>query len=188
MFDHFKAAWPIVKANLVGWMIFAIVMAIVLSFGIGIFLMPNCHRAVRNAIVRQEAPAIGDIFNFDNIGADLAIMLTFIVAMVIGYMLCIIPGIIAAFGLFWMPFLAAEGKFAAIDAAKASFGHAKSNIVPIILFLIVSSVLNQIGGVACGIGALITMPITFVAMWLFFESQRDAIYAGAQAAGIPMKS
>jgi uncharacterized membrane protein len=187
MLDHFKAAWPIVKANLVGWIIFGLVAMILLSLGIGIFLMPNIHRTVRNAIERQEGPAIGDIFNFDYIGSDIAIILVFIVAVSIGYVLCIIPGIILAFGLFWMPFLAADNKFAAVDAAKASFAHAKGNFVSILVFLIIGSILNQIGAYACGIPALITVPLTLVAAWLFYSSERENILAAAEAAGIPTK-
>ncbi len=187
MLDHFKAAWPTVKANLVGWIIFGIVFMIVISFGIGVFLMPNVYRAVRKAIASGEGPSIGDLFDFDNIGSDIAIMLVFMVAVCIGYMLCIIPGIILGFLLFWMPMLAADGKFAAVDAAKASLAHAKSNFVPILVFLVIASILNQIAAYLCVIPALITVPLTLVAGWLFYASERDAIMAAAQAAGIPSK-
>ncbi len=187
MLDHFKAAWPIVKENLVGWIIYGVVLSIVLSFGVGVFLMPNAYRGVRNAIARQESPSIGDLFNFDNIASDIIHIVVFAVAVSIGNVLCVIPGIALAFLLFWMPFLAADNKFAAVDAAKASLAHAKSNIVPIILFLIVASILNQIAAFLCVIPVLVTVPLTIVAGWLYYSAERDNIMAAAQAAGIPTK-
>ena len=189
MFDHLKAAWPIVKANLVGWIIFVVVFGIVNSFtgGLGIILMPNAYRAVRNAIVRQEGPSIGDLFNFDNFMDDLVAMLVYFGTIFIGTWLCFIGAPIAMILFFWMPMLAAEGKFAAVDAAKASMAHAKGNIGAIVMFLIGAWIAIFLGTLCCYVGVFVAAPVVFVAHWMFYESQRDAIMAAAQAAGIPTK-
>ncbi len=189
MFDHFKAAWPIVKANLVGWIIFILVFGIFNSFtgGLGVILMPNAYRAVRNAIVRQEGPSIGDLFNFDNFMDDLVAVIVWVGGISLGSLLCFVGAPVVALLLFWMPMLAAEGKFAAFDAAKASLAHAKSNIGAIIMFYIAAMIVVFLAALCCYLPIFLAAPMVFVAHWLFYESQRDAIMAAAQAAGIPTK-
>jgi len=190
MFDHFKAAWPIVKANLVGWLIFIFVLGIVNSVtgGLGVILMPNAYRAVRNAIVRQEGPSVGDLFNFDNIMDDLVAVIVWIGGISLGSLLCFVGAPVVALLLFWMPMLAAEGKFAALDAAKASLAHAKGNIGGILMFYIASMVVVFVAMLCCYLPVFLAAPVVFVAHWMYFESQRDAIYAAALEAGVPTKA
>lgn len=186
MFDHFKAAWPIVKANLVGYVIFGIAFMIVNSFTFGI-LMPNAFRAIEAAIQRGEAPAIGALFNFDSIMDDLVHVLVQGVGIGIGTIACFVGAPIMALLLLWMPQLAADRKFAAVDAAKASLFHAKGMIGGIIMFLIAAWLVNMAGALACGLGSLVTFPMTMVAMRMFYNANRDAILANAQAQGIATK-
>ncbi len=189
MFDHFKAAWPTVKANLVGWIIFIVVFKLVKVFtgGLGIILLPNAYRAVRNAIVRQEGPSIGDLFNFDNFMDDLVAMLVHSATIFIGVWLCGLGAPIAVILFFWMPMLAAEGKFAAVDAAKASMAHAKGNIGAIIMFLVAAWLVVVAGTLCCYVGMFVALPVVFVGKWMFYLSQRDAILTAAEEANIPTK-
>lgn len=189
MFDHIKAAWPIVKANLVGWIIFILVLGLVNSVtgGLGVILMPNAYRAVRNAIVRQEGPSIGDLFNFDNFMDDLVAVIVWIGGISIGSLFCFVGAPVVAILLFWVPMLAAEGKFAAIDAAKASFAHTKANLGTIVMFYIAAMLTIFCATLLCYLPIFLAAPTVFVAHWMFFQSQRDAIYAAADAAGIPTK-
>jgi hypothetical protein len=187
MFDHFKAAWPIVKANLVGFIIFGIVFMLVNGFTFGI-LMPNAFRAIDAAIERQEAPAIGDLFSFDTIVDDLVHVLIQGVGISLGTIACVVGAPIMALLLIWMPQLAADRKFAAVDAAKASLFHAKGMIGGIVMFFIAAWLVNFAGALACGVGSLVTLPMTMVAMRLFYKANADAIMANAQAQGIPTKA
>lgn len=133
MFEHFKSGWEVVKPGLIGWIIFCIVLMVLMSFGIGIFFMPNAYRAIRNAARSHSAPEIGALFNSDHIVDDAVAMIVYTVAIWIGSLLCGVGAIAAAILLFWMPMLAADGRFAAIDAAKASLAHAKANIGAIVV-------------------------------------------------------
>jgi uncharacterized membrane protein len=187
MFDHFKSGWQVVKNGLVGWIIFGIVLMVLMSFGVGIFFMPNAYRAIRNAAQAQSAPEIGALFNFDHIVEDAVAMIVYTVAIWIGSLLCGVGAIAAMLLLFWLPMLAAEGRYAAIDAAKASLAHAKANIGAIVVFLLIAWLINMGGAMVCYVGVLVTFPVTMAAQWLFYSQHRDAILAAANAAGVPTK-
>ncbi len=187
MIDHFKSGWNIVKNGFVGWIVFGIVLLVLFSFGIGIFLWPNAFRAIRKASESQQGPSLGDLFNFDNIVDDAVAMIVYLVAIWIGSLFCGVGGVVAAVLLFWMPMLAADGKFAAVDNAKASLAHAKTIIGPIIVFFIVTWLINFCGALLCYIGVLVTFPLTIAAQWVFYTQYRHDILTTAQQAGVPTK-
>jgi uncharacterized membrane protein len=186
MFDHYKAAWPIVKANLVGWIIFSIVARLMSKFSFGI-LGVNAIRATRAAIARQEAPSIGELFNFDNISGDAVSVIVEMIGVLLGCLACLVGMPIMAFLLTWMPELAADNKFAGLDAAKASMHHVKRNIGAVLLFGIASMLVRLAGVAVCGVGVFVANPLNMVARALFYEANATDIMATAQAAGVPTK-
>ena len=186
--DHFKTAWPVVKENLVGWVILGAVFSVLASFGVGIFLLPNLFRASAKAIEQNTAPDMADLFNFDNIGDDIVAMLLYGAAQFVGSLLCGVGAIVTGVLFIWVPMLAARGHFAPVEAMKASLAHAKGNFAPIIIFLIISSVINSVAVFLCVIPVFVTLPVTIVAMWQFFGAEESNIHQAAAAESIPTKA
>jgi hypothetical protein len=81
-------------------------------------------RLIRMGItaVRGGTPAIGDIFKGEmRYGSMLALMLLQSMAIGLGYMLFIVPGVILAIGTYFASFLVIDQRMGAVDAMKASW-------------------------------------------------------------------
>ena len=188
--EHFTNGWETVKQDLVPWLILYVVFSVVISAtgGLGLILLPNVFRATRKSLAEGGAPEIGDLFNFDNLTDDLVGMLLKSVADMIGSMLCGIGAIATGVLFFWVPLLATENRYDGPGLMKASFAHAKGNFGEIFVFVLIAMVVNFIGLLLCCIGLFVTAPVTLVATALFYETNRDAILAAAEEAGVEAKA
>lgn len=188
--DHYKESWELIKGDLVPWIVLLFVFSMVNSFtgGLGMFLLPNLFRAVRNALAEQRSPEIGELFEFDAITDDVVTVILQNIANMIGMMVCCV-GIFATMVLFFFaPMMAADGDLAPMDIMKGSMAFAKANFGEIFTFILVGALVNFAGALLCGIGTFVTIPVTFVASWRFYEMHKEAILAAADAEGLPRKA
>ena len=186
--DYLKHGWAVVQPNLVGWVLFGIVVTVVNMFGIGFVLWPNVYRATRKAVASNAAPEMGDLFSFDNIADDAIVMILFGVALTLSVFLCGIGQFVALPLFFFAPWLVADGSFDAMGAMKASMAHGKVNLVGhLIQIMIMGFVMGLLSTVTFGLGGLIGTPVLLVAYEKYFRDNRDGLLAAAQAAQIPMK-
>lgn len=79
------------------------------------------------------------------------------------YFSSILVGMLGYFFLFSYPFLVVEKNVDIGEALKTSFSLSLNNAVNLIVFILVAAVLNFIGALPCGIGLLVTVPLTLVA-------------------------
>ncbi len=187
--DYFNYGWSVVKKDIVAWVILYFVFALASQVFIGFLLMPQLIRVVRKSMAEGTAPAIGDYFNFDNISNDAITMIILMVAYMIAAVLCYLPIFAAVPLLFWTQHLAAENQFEPMDNLKASFAHAKENFGSIFgTIFVVGLVCMLITMVTCGLGALVMVPVMWVAWEKFYQDNRADIFAAAQAAGIPSRA
>ena len=177
--DYIKAAWPIVKENLVGWVLYFLVLGITLGFGVGFFFIPNAIRGAMTAIDDNAAPEIGALFNFDNISGDAIGMILFGVAYSLGMMACGIGALVVGILGFFIPMILAEGNHEPVDAIKASFAGSKEIAMQIFVFMIIAGFVNMLGAMACYIGSLVTGPIVFVAAILYWRDVREQVLAAS---------
>ncbi len=184
--EHFSSGWDAIRDQLLGWILFSVVFTVVISvtFGLGIFLVPNAMRCVRDAIDSGGAPDIGGLFSFDQIAEDLVGMLISLGANLLGSTLAGVGAIITGVLFFWIPPLLADGRVSGAESWKASLAHSKEHFVDILVFTLVASAINFVGAMLCGLGLLITVPVTLAASWLFYAEQRDQILELAQRDGV----
>lgn len=98
--------------------------------------------------------------------------LMFAIAVMVGSMLCIIPGyIVMGLAIYW-PLTLADGKKSGIDALMASVEVAKPYWVMATVTVFVLNLISSLGSIACGIGLLFTVPIAFIGMIHAFEMMR----------------
>lgn len=187
--DHYKEAWSLIKPNLVSWVIFGVVLGLVFSVtgGLGVVIYPNAMRATRDALKADRAPELGDLFKFDHLSDDLMAMIVYFAAAAIGGVV-LVGTLITMPLVWWVPMLAADGRFAGVEAAKASFAHVKANFMPVFGFFILTIVVNSLGTMTCFIGTLITVPLTLVASWRHYEQMAQAIIAAGIAGGATPKA
>ncbi|MGB0637972.1 MAG: hypothetical protein ACPGTU_01485 [Myxococcota bacterium] len=183
--DYIKPAWEIFIKHPLQWVAFGLVMAVANQFFIGFLLQPNAVRVLRTSVQNETPPDIGEYFNFDDINHDALTMLCVTGVYIVGICLCCI-GIYAAIPLMvWTAHLASEKTFEPIDNLKASFAHAKSNILPILIQLITLGLIASVAVMlTCGLGAFVIAPLVLLAIDLFYLDNREAIYQAAADAGI----
>ena len=110
-------------------------------------------------IADGQPTTIGSFFKPRYIGP--MILLTLIVGVLvgIGYVLCVIPGLIVAlFAMFAHPALV-DRNLSPIDAVKASIDIVKANVGQVILVWLVAGLIAAAGVLACGVGVLISGPV-----------------------------
>ena len=115
------------------------------------------------ALTRGEKIEVGTLFTFDNLPQLLIGALIVAVLTGIGTILCYLPALIVTFFTqFYVHFLI-DQNMTGVDAVKASFSFVNQNLGTLIGFFLASVVAYFIGGLFCGIGLLVALPVVFIA-------------------------
>lgn len=181
----FKAAMPILQRNpaaLIGGFVVIgvlnlVVQAIhipvvspIISFVASVFLAAG-YASMVLAVYDNRPAAIGDLFKpVPQLTNMLAVNFITAIAVTIGMVFLVIPGLIAAVLLGFAPLLVLEQNMAPMDALKRSADLAKPLMGKLIVFAIVASIINFIGLLLLGLGLLVTAPLTAVA-WVMIYRQ-----------------
>jgi len=140
---------------------FGIVLFEILGFLAYTVLLVGIYRASLGVTTGEKAD-IGKAYQYDNWGGWIVFSIVYGLAIGIGFALCIIPGLFAL--AFWglAPFYVIDQNMGIGDAFKASANAAskKGLAFPVLLCYVI----GWLGSLACGIGALITVPLAFVAV------------------------
>lgn len=86
------------------------------------------------------------------------------IAVVVGLILLIIPGLIAAMMLLFVKFVVIDRNMGPIDALKESARITKGHRMTLFLFVLAIAVINIIGAVLLLIPLLVTIPVSSLAM------------------------
>jgi uncharacterized membrane protein len=81
----------------------------------------------------------------------------------IGIIFCIIPGIIAATFLLFSSFAVLDENLQPGDALKRSIDLVKANFGGVLGFMVVAFLINVLGALLCLVGLLVSWPVTIVA-------------------------
>lgn len=86
------------------------------------------------------------------------------IIIVIGFILIIVPGIIAALILSFTQLLVVDKKLGPIEALKESYRLTKGHLFQLFLFMLCLVLINIIGALLLLVGLLVTVPITILAV------------------------
>jgi uncharacterized membrane protein len=116
---------------------------------------------------------LGTMFKgFDLVQLIIASILTSLLTFV-GLIACLVGAIVVAFFLsFTTYFIVDEGQ-SAIDAMKSSFQFTKANAGDLLLLFLAIIGANILGACLCGVGLLITVPVTILAQAYAYRSLRQ---------------
>ena len=117
---------------------------------------------------------IGDVFKgFDDFVPALVSALVGGIIVTIGFFLCIIPGLLLMALIPCAAYLVATGEKDGINALKRAWPPIKANLVMAALSMLVLGIIGQIGIIACFIGILITLPVSFIGMYHLAKQLND---------------
>ena len=111
------------------------------------------------AIANGQPVTIGSFFKPQRIGSFVALSLMVGIITGIGYVLCVIPGLLASIFLLFSTIVMLDRNLSPIDAIKTSFGIAKNNFVQVFLAWLVALALVIVGALLCGVGLLVALPV-----------------------------
>jgi len=120
----------------------------IFSFVVGAFLTTGVVRVFMK-VGRGEPAEFGEIFGGgDRFGAMLGTLFLQQVAIVLGLVCLIIPGIILAVGLSWAPYYCADTRMGPVECLKASWEATNGQKMQLVLLGLLS-VLVVLGGLLC---------------------------------------
>lgn len=124
-------------------------------------------------VARGEKLELGDLLPTDKTGP--VIVGSIIVGLVagilgaLGFVIFPILGIIwVFFSAFWLYYVY-DKNVSAVDGIKSSWSFVLANLVQVIIFALVAIVANIIGAILCGVGLLVSIPVTYLAQGFLFR-------------------
>lgn len=116
------------------------------------------------AAARGQTPEFGDMFaGGSRFLPLLATLFLTILAVLLGYVLLIVPGIILGLGVAFAQFYVVDQNMGPVDALKASWKATKGHKGNLFLFGLVAMLIGLAGYVACCIGVFVAIPLIMVA-------------------------
>lgn len=130
---------------------------------------------VRGALdeVNGRKPSFGAFFNLPNIAQILLAGLIVSVLTIVGFILLFIPGVIVFFLSYFAIHFVVDRRVPAIDGIRLSWSIIAKNAGPLLLLALVVFSLNLIGALLCGLGTLVTTPVTGIAVAYAYRTLTD---------------
>jgi hypothetical protein len=113
-------------------------------------------------VTRGERPEPGRAFSTQYLGQFIVGSILYGIIVGIGFILCVIPGIIAMILLAFYGFYILDQGMSGTEALSASYNLVKDNFGRVFLVLLVAFLINLVGALLCGIGLLVTAPICWI--------------------------
>ena len=119
---------------------------------------------IRGALgVTEGRPFVAaDVFKFNNIGPVVTTSLIVAAGTFVGYLLCVIPGLIFAFATTYSLYFVVDKNMAPMDAIKASIDLVKNNVATTLIWFIVGGLVAEVGLLICGVGGLVSIPVVLL--------------------------
>ena len=138
------------------------IVGLVVSFVIGALIQAAFVRGALHELNGNKSD-FGAFFQFGNIAQVLLASLIVGVITSIGYVLCVVPGVIAMFLTWYTLTFVLDQNQDATTAIKSSFNLTSQNQGPLVLLALACVGLNIVGALLCLIGLLVTGPVTLIA-------------------------
>jgi uncharacterized membrane protein len=111
-----------------------------------------------------ETVTIGDLWNPDPVWRYLGAYLLILLIVIVGFILLVIPGIIASLGLSFATYLVIDRGMQPVASIKESWRITKGNKWRIFLLGLALTGVNILGALALVVGLLVSVPITLLAV------------------------
>lgn len=164
------------KKDPVTHIVATLLVIIIGNVSAGLLLGPMIVGYMRLIKIQEDGgtPQIGDVFKgFDDFVPALLAGLVSGILVAIGFMLCILPGLLIMAILPTATYLVAVGEKDGINAIKRAWVVVKQNLLGAFLCSLVLGILGQVGVILCFIGLLLTLPISFIGMYQMAKQLTD---------------
>jgi uncharacterized membrane protein len=132
---------------------------------VGTLLFMGITRVVLK-VTRGERPEVGDLFITEHYGAFLLASLLFYVMFAVGLVFLIVPGIAVAVIFGFYGFAVIDRGDGITEALNCSVEITKGHRWTILVLGLAAFGINLLGALLCGVGLLVTYPVTMIA-WAY---------------------
>lgn len=118
--------------------------------------------------VRGETPVFGVLFSsFPLFPQMLVASLLWTLGYILGSVLLIVPGVIFGLGTIFYMYFVADGE-SGTDSLRSSWTATHGHKLDLFVFGLAVFGINIVGMLACGVGMLVTLPVTMLAMAVIY--------------------
>jgi hypothetical protein len=174
--DCVSAGFSGLKNNPVTHIVASLLVAFISSVGFGILSGPMMVGYMKMIKIEDEGgkPEIADVFKgFDDFVPALVSILVGSIIVGIGFLLCILPGLLLVAILPVAAYLVALGEKDGINALKRAWDAVKGNLLSAFFCMLVLGIIGQLGLILCFVGVILTMPITFIGSYHMAKQLTD---------------
>jgi hypothetical protein len=146
-----------------------------ISFIVGIFLQIGSTNLLLRAHDGIETVHVRDLWYPHHILKYIGASILVFVCVILGLVLLIIPGVIAAIALSYTSYIVVDKGTGSVDAIKESWRITKGNRWRLLLLGLVMVLVNLLGLLALVVGLLVTIPVSMIASahaYRFLEQAR----------------
>jgi uncharacterized membrane protein len=167
-------AWDLVKPHWLSLTAMALIAAVLASvpgvmFIIGGAIYVGINRAILG-LLAGKTPDVGMMFNgFDRFGQAFLAHLVIMICVSVGFMLCIVPGIILALMWMFVSLILAETQLDFWESMKASADLTAGYRWPLFCFMLASILVALAGLLVCFVGIFVAQPVIMTAMALAYR-------------------
>lgn len=151
---------------------FAVVAMLGIGFGIAAWLASiGVYRA---ALRRTQGvtPSFAQLTTGENLGPYVVVAIVLGIAVSIGLLLCLLPGLIAIFLFMFAPFLALDEGMGVGEAFRTSYRMVMENIGTVLVAALINIVATLLGGILWGLFGLVMLPFSALFTAYVYRSLR----------------
>ena len=158
-------------------MVATLLVVVISGVGFGLLtgpMMVGYLRMIKNEDEGGKAQ-IADVFKgFDDfVPALLAVLLGSIIVS-IGYLFCVLPGLLLTAIVPTAAYLVATGEKDGINALQRAWHAVKDNLLGAFLCVLVLGIIGNLGIILCFVGVIITLPIAFIGSYHMAKQLTDS--------------
>ena len=154
--------------HVIGCLLLVVLNGFVCGLRMGPLLLGYFHALAKSD--RGESPEVGDIFSqFDKFLPSFLVALLVSIAIGIGYICCVVPGVLLAPLAPVSLYAVYMGEKDPIAAIKRGWRGFQDNFLMAVLTVLVLGIISSLGALACGVGILFTMPMAIAGMYKLSE-------------------
>lgn len=164
------------KKNPVTHIVSTLLVLFISGVGFGLLTGPMVVGYMRMIKTEDEGGniEIADVFKgFDSFVPALLAVLVGSIIVSIGYMLCILPGLLLMAIIPTAAYLVAVGENDGVKALQRAWTAVKGNLLGAFLCMLVLSIIGNIGLILCFVGVILTMPIAFIGSYVMAKQLTD---------------
>lgn len=136
----------------------------IVAFVVSLLLALGVIRAAL-AVCDGRTPQVGELFSTRDLGPYALVSIVVGVITAVGFLLCLLPGLVAIFFLLFAPYVVADGASTDVGTAlRRSVQLVRSAPGEVVVLLLGLIGINIVGALLCGVGLLFTYGITALAL------------------------